>query len=186
MTTETGKARRGRPGCWIAATVLAVLGLACLASLGLQSPTWRVARTRTVRASPERIRAVLSDVRAVAACCAPAGAGASAAPITFSDPSTGKGAWLSWGAPGERERGTIDSIGASRVTMRFDVAGRVSRQTIEWRAIGPGDTEVTWALAGDKSGPLQRVLWPVVGLQGRVGGSIERALEGLERAAAAP
>lgn len=170
---------------WAALALPIVLAGGCVLAFALQAPTWRVARSRTIHASPERVRDVLSDVRAFAACCGPAEARAPAGAVTFSETSRGVGAWLEWGAPGARERGTIETVGPTRMTMRYDVAGRVSHQIVDWRPVGAGGTEVTWAHEGDKSGIVQRLVWPVAGLERRVGGSIETALASLARVAAA-
>lgn len=157
---------------------------ACVLPLALQAPTWRVERSRTMRASPERLRDVLSDVRAFAACCAPAEARVSPRTTTFSRTTQGPGAWLEWSAAGVRERGTIEAVRANGVSMRYDVGGRRSRQIVEWRRVGArrDRTEVTWALEGDKSGVAQRLVWPLAGLDSRLGASIEEALASLDRA----
>jgi carbon monoxide dehydrogenase subunit G len=172
--------RRARIGCGIAAAIAVLLVATFGIGMALQAEAWSVTRTRVISASPERVHEVLSDVRSFAACCAPRDARAPSAALSFSPVTRGAGAWVEWTAFGERERATIGSDEPTRVVMQYLVGGRMSRQTVEWRSAS-GGTEVTWTVEGDKSGLMQRLFWPFVGLDGRVGASIDESLAALER-----
>lgn len=156
--------------------MLAVLAGGCALALFLQPATYRIERTRRIAVRADRARAVLEDVRELAACCTPGTAGAP----TFSEPTRGPGAWVEWRAEGRRARATLEQVSAARVSIRYDLPGASSRQIVDLRAAGT-QTDVTWAIEGDKSGLLQRVLWPVANLDARVGPDIERAIAGLEQ-----
>lgn len=154
-----------------------------------QPTSYRIARTRTIAASPERVRAQLVDVHALDAWTPWAPPPGPPPVVTFSAPSSGVGAWIDRrDADGNGARTTITAIADDRVALSSVTSGALgggaSTQTFELHPSASG-TEVTWTLASDLSG-LARLLWPFVGLEARVGPDMEAALGRLDHACASP
>ncbi|MFO0685011.1 MAG: SRPBCC family protein [Sandaracinus sp.] len=177
------------------ALLLALAGLAALALLGglafyfAQPSSFAFSRSIVVPAAPASVHAHLDDLRAFEAWQPwPPTDPAHPPRVTFSEPASGVGAWIDRrDAAGEGARTTIVSITDARVEMQNETSGGFaqghSTQSFDLRAV-PSGTEVTWTFGGELSG-LARVLWPFVGLEGRVGPRMDEALRRLSAASAA-
>ena len=167
-----------------------LVGFVLVAALGLvgiyvaQPTSFRIARTRTIAAPPERVMAHLSDLRAYEA-WTPFPPSPGVHPTTTFSPSTsGVGAWVDRRDEVGGAHITITLVSSDRVELSNVTSGSfgegASRQTFELRST-PTGTEVTWSLSSDLHG-LARLLWPFVHLEARVGPEMEAALGRLDQA----
>jgi hypothetical protein len=156
------------------------LSCACVLFIGVQPSSYRIARSRTLRASPERVHAQLADVRTLADWDPWRTAHSPPSTRTFSPSSRGVGAWVQGASSEGTTRITIVTDTPRTIELRNDLDDRVdaSRQRFELAPSGLG-TVLTWSVFAENS-LLGRALWPFVGLEARLAPDMESALARLD------
>jgi len=169
----------------IAFTVVVVLPvLACVGIASVQPSSYRIERTRELAVDRAAVHAVLSDVERVAGAFA-TGEGARATPqIVLSADHSGVGAYFEHRLPDHRTRFTIAEQTEQRVVYDVSIEGQPpqSRFVADLTAT-PGGSSLTLAIEGPIQTFLQKILWPVVNLEGRVAPELEQTLSAIESAA---
>jgi hypothetical protein len=148
----------------------------------VQPTSFRIARSRTMAATPSAIRAVLSDVRGFQAGDALARVGPHVT-VTYSPVTVGPGAWVEshddWGTGRRTLVTSTDALVEFRTGSGADDRA-MARYAFELAPVA-GGTEVTLSLSNELTG-LARALWPFVGLEGRIAPGMEDTLRRLEAA----
>lgn len=171
----------------IAIAITVVVGvpvLACLGIAALQPSSYRIARTREMSVDRDAVHAVLSDVERVAGAFA-TGEGARATPqVVLSAERTGVGAYFEHRLPDHRTRFTIAERTDQRVVYDVSIEGGPAHSRfVADVAATPGGSALTLAIEGPVESFLQKILWPVVDLEGRVAPELEQTLAAIETAA---
>ena len=153
-----------------------------------QPTSFRIARTRTISASPQEIRASLEDLRTFSALLSKPAGERNKPQLTFSAQPSGVGAWVESREEHRTSRTSILASTDSRIELQTQGSGSMfngsSRTLIELSPStesGPPRTSVTWALEGELSG-LRRALWPFISLDRMVGPELAEGLSRLEAA----
>lgn len=163
----------------------ALLSVLSVLALYLAQPTsYRIARTRTIAAPAEAVRAHLVDLRAFEAWTPWEPSPGVVPTTTFSAVTTGVGAWVDRRDAHGGSHTTITAIAPDHVEMENATHGALgeghSTQTFTLRE-HDGQTDVEWALGSDLSG-LARLLWPFVHLEATAGARMDAALGRLDAA----
>jgi uncharacterized protein YndB with AHSA1/START domain len=170
-----------------AAAVLVVAAGALAAYAATRPDSFKVARTLTIAAPPERLFALINDLRGFnrwnpferkdpgrgAHSGADAGVGASYA---WDSPKLGKGAMT-----------IMEASAPGKVVMRLDFQTPFKAQNIATFTIVPrdGGSEVTWAMEGPA--PLiTKIMDVVIGMDRMVGGDVADGLRNLKALAERP
>lgn len=179
---------------------LCVVLIAAAVGFRAQPTSFRIARTRTIPASPRELRASLEDLRTFAALL-PKRTGAQAqaqsqsqsqslaqaqSQVTFSPQPSGVGAWFESRDERGASRTSLVVATDSRIELKTQTSGSLfngsSRTLIELSPSpesSPERTSVTWVLEGELSG-LRRALWPFISLDRMVGPDLAEGLSRLE------
>jgi hypothetical protein len=176
---------------WARIVVGGIVSFVGLVVLGLvlvyvaQPTSYRIVRSHVIAAPPDVVMGHLSDLRAFEAWDPwPSLPGSTAPTITFSPTTSGVGAWVERRDPHGSARSTITSLTPDRIVMTNVTDASLgtggSTQTFELRTMARG-TQVDWVLSSELHG-LPRLLWPIAGLEGRVGPDMDLALTRLESA----
>lgn len=167
---------------------LCVVLIAASVGFRAQPTSFRIARTRTIPASPREIRASLEDLRTFSTLLPKPAGDKNKAQLTFSAQPSGAGAWVESREEHRVSRTSILAITDSRIEMQTQGSGSMfngsSRTLIELSPSpegGPPQTSVTWALEGELSG-LRRALWPFISLDRMLGPDLAEGLSRLEAA----
>ncbi len=167
--------------------LLVIIGIiAILAFAASRKPdSFRVERSTTIKAPPERIFALINDFHNFGVW----------SPWEHLDPNmsrsitgapTGKGAIYEWSGNSKAGAGRmeiLESTPSSRVLMRLDFFKPIaSTSTAEYTLAPQGDsTKVTWAMYGP-SPFLSKVMQVFVTMDGLIGGDFEKGLAAMKTA----
>lgn len=175
----------------IALGVLAVLGLAVvgvLAAAAVQPDTLRVERSRAIRATPEQIRPHLTELRNWVRWSPWEGIDPNQR-TTYSEPSSGEGAWYAWEGNADVGKGRMEiaSITERAVRYRLSFVEPFESQSDVEIALEPQgeSTRVVWSMTS-KNDFLSKVFCVFMDMDAMLGRDFERGLEQLERAVGAP
>lgn len=165
----------------VALLLVAIAGV--LGYAAIQPDNFRIARSTTIRASPEKIYPLMSDFRR----------GAEWSPYEKKDPdmkrrysgaASGKGAIYEFEGNGEIGAGRIEITEAtppSKVVLKLDIVKPIhASNTIEYTIAPKGDvTEVTWAMHGHQP-LLARAMCLFFNMDKMVGADFEAGLASLK------
>lgn len=170
----------------ILALVGAVLAVACggvLAYAAAQPDTFRIARTVAIAAPPEKIFALIQDLKAFNR-WNPFLKLDPAAKLDYSGPASGKGAAHAWSGDrnvGEGRLEITDAVMPTRVQMQLDFVRPMEGRNLVEFALKPNGsgTDVTWSMTG--SSPfIAKVMCVFFNMDTMVGGEFEKGLASLK------
>lgn len=165
----------------IAVLAVGVAGVVAYAA-ATQPDTFRVQRTATIEAPPEKLVGILSDLRRGAE-WSPYEKKDPAMKKTFSGPASGPGAKLEWDGNGDVGAGslTVADVTPSKVMLKLDMTRPMTASNVVEYSLAPkgNATDMTWALHGPM--PLvSKVMCVFVDLDKMLGGDMERGLKDLK------
>ena len=136
----------------IVAIVLLVAVAAVLAYATTRPDSFRVQRTASIKAPPEKIYALISDLRGWGA-WSPYEKKDPAMKRTFGEPASGKGATYAWDGNNNVGQGRMEIVDVSppaKIVIKLDFLRPFEAHNIAEFTMQPrGDaTEVTWAMHG--------------------------------------
>jgi uncharacterized protein YndB with AHSA1/START domain len=165
----------------IAAVLVLAVG-ALLALAAMKPDTFRVARSTTIHATPEKIFPLIADMHQFNT-WNPYARKDPNLKGTYSGPASGKGAAFAWES---KEVGTgsmevTDTAPPSNVAMRLDfVKPFEAHNNVDFTLVPKGDaTEVTWAMGGHVPF-VGKVMHVLINMDRMVGGDFEAGLANLK------
>jgi uncharacterized protein YndB with AHSA1/START domain len=167
------------------AIILALLIAAVLIYAATKPDDFRIERSTTIKAPPEKVSAYLTDFKQWAA-WSPWEAKDPVMKRTYSGAVTGKGAVYGW--EGNKEVGTgrmeILDVQPQKVTIKLDfLAPFEAHNTAEFTMQAEGDsTKLTWAMFGPAN-YMTKVMSVVMSMDKMVGPDFEAGLAKLKTAA---
>ena len=167
------------------AIIIALLIAAVLIYAATKPDSFRIERSATIKASPEKISAYLTDFKQWAV-WSPWEEKDPAMKRTFSGTANGKGAIYGW--EGNKNVGTgrmeILDVQPQKVTIKLDfLAPFEAHNTAEYTMQPEGDsTKVTWAMFGPAN-YMSKVMTTVMSMEKMVGPDFEAGLAKLKAAA---
>ena len=167
------------------AIIIALLIAAVLIYAATKPDSFRIERSATIKASPEKISAYLTDFKQWAV-WSPWEEKDPAMKRTFSGTANGKGAIYGW--EGNKNVGTgrmeILDVQPQKVTIKLDfLAPFEAHNTAEYTMQPEGDsTKVTWAMFGPTN-YMSKVMTTVMSMEKMVGPDFEAGLAKLKAAA---
>lgn len=167
------------------ALILALLIAAVLIYAATKPDDFRIERSTTIKASPEKVSAYVTDFKQWAA-WSPWEAKDPAMKRTYSGAATGKGAVYGW--EGNKEVGTgrmeILDVQPQKVAIKLDfLAPFEAHNTAEFTMQAGGDsTKLTWAMFGPAN-YMTKVMSVVMSMDKMVGPDFETGLAKLKAAA---
>jgi hypothetical protein len=171
----------------IGALVFVVLVAGLLAFAATKPDVFRVERSASIQAPPERIQAILSDFRGWQA-WSPWEKVDPGMKRTYSGAASGKGAVYGWEGNRDVGQGRMEITDAepSRVAMNLDfVKPFEAHNNVEFLlAPKPGATDVTWKMQGHIP-YVAKIVHVFVNMDAMVGGQFETGLTNLKRVAEA-
>lgn len=171
---------------WLLIAVVTVAAVLLLGGLMLSS-TFKVQRSTTVAAAPDKVYALLADPRRWKEWTVWNQRDPSMA-ITYSGPPQGQGAGWAWKSKSEGDGQMTFTAATPNQRLAYDLFfpdfGTTSRGDFTLAAAGSG-TQVTWTMNGDMGkNPLFR--WLALFADGMVGKDFEGGLAGLKALAEKP
>jgi hypothetical protein len=167
----------------IGGLVVLVLVAAVLAFAATKPDVFRVQRSASIQAPPEKIRALLSDFRGWEA-WSPWEKLDPAMKRSYSGAASGKGAVYAWEGNGNVGQGRMEitDTDASRVAMNLDfVKPFEAHNKVEFLLVPKGGaTEVTWSMQGPVPYPA-KIVHVFMNMDAMVGGQFETGLANLKR-----
>lgn len=165
----------------VAVLAVALGGVVAYAAIS-QPDSFRVQRTTTIDAPPEKLIGILTDLRRGAE-WSPYEKKDLAMKKTFSGPASGPGARLAWDGNSDVGAGalTVADVTPSRVTLDLEMTRPMkASNTVEYSFAPQGQsTTITWALHGPM--PLvSKVMCVFLNFDKMVGGDMERGLKDLK------
>jgi len=165
------------------AIVVVVLLAALLAFATTRPDTFRVERTTSIKAPPEKIFALINDLHAYAS-WSPWEKLDPAMTRTHSGSANGKGAVYQWEGNSQVGKGRIEiteSSPPSKVALKLDYAQPFEAHNfVEFTLEAKGDsTNVTWATYGPNP-YIAKVIGLVVSMDRMIGGMFEQGLANLK------
>lgn len=169
-----------------AAAAIAVVVAGILVYGATRPDTFRVQRTVTIKAPPDRIFALIDDLRGWAA-WSPYEKKDPAMKRAFSGASKGKGAVYEWDGNNNVGKGrmeVIESTAPSRIAIKLDfIKPFEGHNTAEFTLVPKGDsTTVTWAMYGP-SAFVMKVMGIFMNMDTMIGNDFEAGLATLKAAA---
>ena len=167
------------------AIIIALLIAAVLIYAATKPDSFRIERSTTIKASPEKISAYLTDFKQWAA-WSPWEEKDPAMQRSFSGAASGKGAIYGW--EGNKNVGTgrmeVLDVQPQKVTIKLDfLAPFEAHNTAEYTMQAEGDsTKVTWAMFGPAN-YMSKVMTTVMSMEKMVGPDFEAGLAKLKAAA---
>jgi Polyketide cyclase / dehydrase and lipid transport len=166
--------------------VVVVLLLAVLAYAATRPDTFRVQRSTTIKAAPEKIFALIDDFHRWAA-WSPYEQLDPAMQRTFSGADSGKGAVYAWESQGKAGSGRMEITNistASRVTIQLDFLKPFEGHNIAEFTLQPRDgaIDVTWAMYGP-SPYVAKIMGLVFNMDKMIGKDFETGLENMKAVA---
>jgi uncharacterized protein YndB with AHSA1/START domain len=177
----------------IIAGVLAVGVIGVLAYATTVPDTFRVQRSVSVKAAPEKVFPLINELKTMNE-WNPFAKQDPTIRLTYSGPAAGKGAANDWDSDGKAGKGRLeitDSTRPSQVTMRLDMEKPMEgHNTIEFalrpEAQGANQaTNVTWAMTGPMP-YIAKVICTFVSMDRMIGGEFEKGLAALKTMAEKP
>ena len=170
-------------GLAILAGIVSVTGSAVLAYAASKPNTFRIARSMTIRAIPDKIFPLINDLHSFNT-WNPFLVADPATKLAYSGPSSGKGAAHEWDGNSEVGKGHVEianSIPSSKITMNLDMIEPMeAHNTVNFTLEPAGDaTKVTWAMSGQQP-LLGRVMTMFINCDKMVGGQFEKGLTSLK------
>lgn len=169
----------------IGALALAVLVAALLAFAATKPDVFRVERSASIQAPPERIQAILSDFRGWQA-WSPWEKLDPAMKRTYSGAETGRGSVYAWEGNRDVGQGRMEITDAepSRVAMNLDFVKPFEAHNQVEFLLAPkaGATEVTWKMQGPVP-YVAKIVHVFLNMDAMVGGQFETGLTNLKRVA---
>ncbi len=158
-----------------------IIGLLIIVGLLLPG-TVHVERSAQIQAPPARIFPLLNDLREFNR-WSPWARIDPDTEYTFSDPSQGKGAGMSWASEneyvGKGSMRILESLADEKVVMALDFGPQgVAQASLSIRQSGQG-SEVTWAFDNDFGNDILGRYFGLM-MDGMVGGSYEKGLQNLK------
>ena len=168
----------------LAVIVLVLAGIAIYAAT--KPDNFRVQRTATINAPPEKVFALLTDLKGWQA-WSPWEKKDPAMKRTFGATTSGKGASYAWEGNKDVGQGRMqiaDSVSPSKVTLNLDFVKPFEAHNLVVFTLEPkGDaTSVTWAMQGDTP-YLAKIIHVFVNMDKMVGKDFEAGLANLKAAA---
>lgn len=167
--------------------VLAIVGLAVYAAM--QPDDFRIQRSATVKAPPERIFPLIADFRAWGP-WSPWEKKDPAMKRTFSEPASGVGASYAW--EGDKNVGTgkmtiLEAAPSRKVVIKLEFLKPFeATNTAEFTLTPQGDsTAIQWAMYG-KNNFLSKVMCVFMDMEKMVGPDFEAGLAGMKALAEKP
>ena len=165
------------------AIIAAVFVAGVLAYAATRPNAFRVARSVSITAPPDKIFPLINDLRAFNK-WNPFLKMDPAIKLAYSGPDSGKGAAHAWDGNSQVGKGSIEiteSTPSSQILMKLDLIKPMEAHnrvafTLEPK---PGATEVTWAMSGENSF-LGKVMGLCFNMDKMVGGSFEEGLADLK------
>ena len=164
--------------------LLFVIAIAAVLGLAVTKPdTFRVERSASIKAPPEKIFAIVNDFHNWPS-WSPWAKLDPAMKTTYSGPASGKGAVSTWDGNSEVGSGRIeitDSSPPSKVAMKLDMIKPMAAQNIVEYTLTPKDgaTNVAWAMHGQQPF-LGKVMSVFIDCDKMVGKSFEEGLANLK------
>jgi carbon monoxide dehydrogenase subunit G len=173
-------------------TLVAIAAVVVVAAAGLfiyaatRPDTFRVARSTTVKAPPEKISALIGDFRSWPA-WSPYEKMDPAMARTLSGPASGKGAVYEWEGNSQVGKGRMEIVElapTSRIAIKLDFMKPFEAHNMAEFLLEPagGATKVTWAMQGP-SAFMAKVMGIFVDLDKMIGKDFETGLANLKAAA---
>jgi uncharacterized protein YndB with AHSA1/START domain len=165
--------------------IIALIIAAVLIYAATKPDTFRIERSTTIKASPEKISAYLTDFKQWAA-WSPWEEKDPAMKRTYSGSASGKGAVYGW--EGNKNVGTgrmeILDVQPNKVTIKLDfLAPFEAHNTTEYDLVPQGDsTQLTWAMHGPAN-LMTKVMHVFMNMDKMVGPDFEAGLAKLKAAA---
>jgi uncharacterized protein YndB with AHSA1/START domain len=168
--------------------LLAALVVLVFALASRKPDSFRVERSTSVNASPERVFALINDFRRFGE-WSPWEKLDPAMTKTLTGPESGKGAVYEWSGNGKAGAGRmeiVESVPSSRVSMQLNFLKPFKSQSTADYAIQAqgGTTKVTWAMHGPS--PLaSKVMQLFMSMDAMIGKDFEEGLANIKRVAEA-
>jgi hypothetical protein len=165
------------------AGLVLIVGVAGILAYAATLPnTFRVSRTITINAPPEKIFP-LNELRTMNQ-WNPFVKQDPGMEIKYSGPPSGKGAGFSWDSTGRGGKGsmeTIDAASPTRVTLKLDMERPMEGHNSVVFALQPngGSTEVNWTMAGPYP-YINRVFGTIFNMDKMIGGAFDSGLSDLK------
>jgi uncharacterized protein YndB with AHSA1/START domain len=163
--------------------VVVVVIAAVLVAAATRPGRFRVERSQTIGAPPERVLEFLDDLRKW-----PSWSAEKEAPTTtraYNDVARGVGAVCEWDSGGNGGKGRMEIVGASpqRLSVRVDWRRPFAASNLNDFALAPRDdgTLVSWTLDGENIF-LLKLMTVFVGADRLMGSHLERGLAALKQA----
>jgi len=168
-------------------SVLAVAIIAVLVAAATRPGTFRLQRSATIKAPPERIHALIDDFHSWGV-WSPWEKIDPDLKRTFSGPSNGKGAGYAWEGNSKVGSGSMEILESSpgRIVIKLDfIKPMEGHNTAEFTLLAQGDsTQVTWAMHGPVP-YVGKIFQMFVSMEKMVGGQFETGLANMKAAAEA-
>jgi uncharacterized protein YndB with AHSA1/START domain len=166
--------------------VIAVLIAAFLLYVATRADTFRVERAASIKAPPEKVFALINDLKGWAA-WSPWEKKDPGMKRTFGATTAGKGATYGWDGNKDVGQGSMEiteSIPPSRVTLKLDFVSPFEAHNIVAFTLEPkGDvTDVTWAMEGPVP-YFAKIIHVFINMDSMVGKDFEAGLANLKAAA---
>lgn len=169
-----------------AVALLVVLVAVVLCVAATRPDTFRVERATRIKASPERIFALINDFQSWGA-WSPYEKLDPRMTRRYSEPSSGKGAFYEWDGNGNVGAGRTkitETAPPSRIAMTLEMTRPFEcHNTVEFRLQPEGEaTNVTWAMQGPST-YVSKVAGLFINMDRMVGGQFEEGLANLKAVA---
>ncbi|HWV51398.1 SRPBCC family protein [Pseudorhodoplanes sp.] len=165
----------------VAVVIVAVAGVVAYAA-ATQPDTFHVQRAATINAPPEKLSAILTDLRRGGE-WSPYEKKDPAMKKIFSGPASGSGARLEWDGNGDVGAGslTVANVTPSKVTLNLAMTRPMTANNVVEYSFKPqgNATSMTWAMHGPM--PLiSKVMCLFLNLDRMIGADMERGLQDLK------
>jgi uncharacterized protein YndB with AHSA1/START domain len=170
--------------------IVIALGIAGIVIMALTKPdTFRVQRSATIKAPPEKVFALINDFKAWGA-WSPWEKKDPAMKRTFGAVTAGKGAQYAWDGDKNVGQGSMEITGStppSTVVLKLDfIKPFEAHNTVDFALAAQGDTtQVTWTMQGPANF-LSKVMQVFMNMDAMVGKDFEAGLANLKTAAEKP
>jgi uncharacterized protein YndB with AHSA1/START domain len=169
--------------------VVAVLIVGVLVLAATKPDTFRVERSAAIKASPEKVFALINDFKAWSA-WSPWEKKDPAMKRTFGATTSGKGATYGWDGNKEVGQGSMEiteAVPSSKIALKLDFLKPFeAHNLVEFTLTAQGDTtNVTWAMFGPANF-MTKVIHVFMNMDKMVGPDFEAGLANLKAAAEKP
>jgi carbon monoxide dehydrogenase subunit G len=163
--------------------LLGVAIAAFLVYVALKPSDFRIARSQSIKATPEAVFALINDLHGFNS-WNPFAQGDPALKINYGGPQSGKGAAYVWDSTGKTGKGRMeitDSSAPSRVVMQLEfLKPMTAANTAEFTLVPSGSTTtVTWSMTG-RSPYTHKLMGTIFNMDKMVGGEFAKGLVSLK------